>query len=108
MALYDIHTGILYKDYNDSSPVYLTENDTCMTPTLSLVTKWLRKEKHIDITIVVDSHGFKYERYYAVSIINRNILVGPNSQRLLLHHPLMIMQRKLDVKIDILQTTIKI
>ena len=60
MVLYDIHTGILYKDYDDSSPVYLTENDTCMAPTLSLVAKWLRKEKHIDITIVVDSHGFKY------------------------------------------------
>ena len=79
-----------------------------MAPTLSLVAKWLRKEKQIDITIVVDSHGFKYERYYAVSIINRNILVDPNNQRLLLHHPLMIMQRKLDVKIGILQTTIKI
>ena len=79
-----------------------------MAPTLSLVAKWLRKEKHIDITIVVDSHGFKYERYYALSIINRNILVGPNRQRLLLHHLLMIMQRKLDVKIGILQTTIKI
>lgn len=79
-----------------------------MAPTLSLVAKWLRKEKHIHITIVVDSNGFKYKRYYAVSIINRNILVDPNSQRLLLHHPLMIMQRKLDVKIGILQATIKI
>lgn len=108
MALYDIHTGILYKDYDDSSPTYLTENDTSMAPTLSLVDNWLRKKKHIDITIVVDSHGFKYERYYVVSIINRNILVDLNNQRLLLHHPLMIMQRKLDVKIDILQTTIKI
>ena len=49
MALYDIHTGILYKDYDDSSPVYLTENDTCMAPTLSLVAKWLRKEKNIHI-----------------------------------------------------------
>lgn len=45
--LYDVHTGILYKDYDDYSQVYLTENDTCMAPTLELAAKWLREEKNI-------------------------------------------------------------
>lgn len=61
--LYDIHTGILHKDYDDSSPLYLTENDTCMAPSLELVAKWLRKEKDFHICpryVVLNGEKFYY------------------------------------------------
>lgn len=94
--LYDIHTGILHKDYDDSSPLYLTENDTCMAPTLELAAKWLREEKGIYVTpslmyynkpidgwkhiqfeaCVVDWHWNAYLRYEYYSTYEKALSAG--------------------------------